>query len=866
MLIHTTKLTKAPFGPLVFPSQFIFSSVSLISTYNQKNPETVEGTVYLVSSLVNKPNWERNSHLKSLVSHMPPFAVHKIIELHNNNTELGVRFFKWVCKQSTYCYDIDSRIHLLNLIVSSNMFGIAHKVIIALIKECSNSENDMLKLMGSLDELREVGFRLNYPCYSLLLMGLAKVNMGFVAFLVYKKLVADGFVIGRIDYRTIINALCKNGYVQAGEMFLCRVLRLGFDLDTHICTSLVLGYCRERLLSDAFRVFEIMSILDGCEPNSVTLQGEECVLLKAVCDIGLIDKAISLLDEMVRNGCKPNVYTYTALIDGLCREGKIEEANGIFRRMLQDGLSPGIITYNALINGYCKEGRIVSAFEIIGLMERRNCKPNIRTYNELMEGLCRVNKSYKAMFLLKRIVDNGLSPNSVTYNILVDGLCREGQLDVAFKIFRSMEVFGFQPDALTFTALIDGLCKNRKPEWANALFGLMAKSGIPPDEIAFTALMDGYCKIGKTRDALLLFTWMMDHTYLNSSHAFNLFVDVFCKENKLKEEYTMFGKILKYGLVPSVVTYTILVDGQCRAGEINSSLNMLELMKRVGCAPNVYTYTIVINGLCQNGRIQEAESLLSSMFDVGVPPNVITYTTLVKAHANAGRLDCALNIVNTMVKNGCQPNRSIYSALLSGFSLSNKNAEAQIFTHSANLDADCSLSDENDNDCLSSHMLKDIDVELASELADEIERCGVSAAEFYNVLVLRLCREGRMAEADHLIRDKVKFGLFPDKAVSSIIEWHCREKRYDYCLDFMKLILDNGFVPSFTSFCLVIQGLDGEGKIQQAQNLVSDLLRCSGVQEENAILPYIDFLVKGYQSHELVELIDQLHYRERPVI
>ncbi|XP_037495775.1 pentatricopeptide repeat-containing protein At3g07290, mitochondrial-like [Jatropha curcas] len=210
MLIQTTKLAKAPFGPLVFPSQFIFSSVSLISISNRKNPETVEGTVYFVSSLVNKPNWERNGHLKSLVSHMPPFAVHKIIELHNNNTELGVRFFKWVCRQSTYCYDIDSRIHLLNLIVSSNLFGIAHKVIIALIKECSNSENDMLKLMGSLDELREVGLRLNYPCYSLLLMGLAKVNMG----LVYKKLVADGFVIGRIDYRTIINALCKNGLLQ----------------------------------------------------------------------------------------------------------------------------------------------------------------------------------------------------------------------------------------------------------------------------------------------------------------------------------------------------------------------------------------------------------------------------------------------------------------------------------------------------------------------------------------------------------------------------------------------------------------------------------------------------------------------------
>lgn len=321
----------------------------------------------------------------------------------------------------------------------SNLLGVAHKLIIELINEYTNSENDILKLMDALDELSSIGFKINYPCYSTLLMGLAKLNMGFMAFLVYKRMVADGFVVGGIDYKTIINALCKNGLAQAGEMLFCRVLKLGFGLETRICTSLVLGYCRENALTEAFRVFEIMSKLDGCGPNSVTystlihglceagkleeafglkeeMSEKGClpstrtytVLIKAVCYVGFINKTLSLLDEMVAKGCKPNVHTYTVLIDGLFREGKIEEANGMFRKTLQDGLFPGIITYNALINGYCKEGQIISAFEILSLMERKNCKPNIRTYNELMEGLCRVNKSYKAMFLLRKIVDNGL--------------------------------------------------------------------------------------------------------------------------------------------------------------------------------------------------------------------------------------------------------------------------------------------------------------------------------------------------------------------------------------------------------------------------------------------------------------------------
>ncbi|XP_065873203.1 pentatricopeptide repeat-containing protein At3g07290, mitochondrial [Euphorbia lathyris] len=891
MLLPRTKLTKIP---LLRPTSFI--SVSLLSTYDQTTPETINDDSFLVSSLIKNPNWDGNTLLKSMVSHMPPHTAHKIIQLHRNDTDLGVRFFNWVCKQSSYCYDIDSKIHLLGMVVSSNLFGVAHKVIIEMIRGYSCSEFDILKLMNALDELRDVGFRLNYPCYSFLLTSLAKVSLGYAAFLVYKKMVADGFVVGIIDYKSVINALCKNGYVKASEMFLCRVLKLGFDFDTHICTSLVLGFCREHALEDAFKVFEKMSKTIGCEPNSVTystlihgltevgkvaeafelkeeMSKKGClpstrtytILIKAVCDNGLIDKALSLLNEMVGKGCKPNVHSYTVLIDGLCRKGMIEEANGMFKKMLQGGICPCTITYNALINGYCKDRQIVKAFEILGLMEMRNCKPNIRTYNELMEGLCRVNKCHKAMLLLNRIIDNGLSPNTVTYNILVDGFCKEGQLDLAFKIFYSMQEFACRPDKLTFTAMIDGLCKFGKPELADGILGLMMKNRISPDEVALTALMDGYYKIGRTKDALMLFIWMIENLDLESPHAFNVYIDLLCKNNRLREEFAMFGKILKHGLIPSVVTYTILIDGLCRIGDVDGSMKMLELMKQAGCAPNVYTYTVVINGLCQVGRIQEAETLIFGMSELGVHPNHITYTVLVKAHANSGRLEHALETVDSMVKSGFQPNNRIYSALISEFALSNKSTN-----HSNQLDA-CCLSPEglDYGDDILGHAPININVEHALELAERIEKCGVSATGFYDFLTVSLCKEGRIVEAENLVRDKVKCGLFPCEAVSRIIEWQCRESRYDHCLEFVELIFNNGYVPSFESCCLLIQGLDNEGKSEQAQSLVSDLIRKCGVEEKTPILPYIDFLVKGdatHQSHDFLSVIDQLHVRERPVI
>ncbi|KAJ0112700.1 hypothetical protein Patl1_01532 [Pistacia atlantica] len=681
---------------------------------------------------------------------MTPNVASQVVLLQGNNPDLGFRFFKWVCKQSTYCYDIGGRVHLLNLVVSSNLFGVAHKAIVELIKECSENEDDILKLMDALDGLRKDGFKLNYPCYSGLLMSLAKLNLGFVAYIVYRRMVLDGFVIGAIDYRTIINALCKCGLVQAAEMFLCRVLKLGFSLGTHICTSFVLGHCRENNLQEAFKVFEIMSKEDGCRPNSVTFS----TLIHGLCEVGRLEEAFSLKEEMSEKGCQPTMH------------------------------------------------------------------------------------------LLHRVVDNGLFPDKVAYNILVDGFCREGQLDMALKIFNSMSSVGLIPDGYTFTSMINGLCKQGRTELATGFFGLMIKKGISFDEVAITALIDGLCKSGKTGDALMIFERMVEIMVLKSSHVLNLFLDVFSKENKLKEEYAMFGKILKYGVVPSVVTYTILIDGLSRAGEFSLALNMIKMMNLAGCPPNVYTYTVIINGLCQSGRLNEAQMLTFKMFDFGVSPNHITYTILVKAHVNAGRLDHALNIVSIMAVNGCQLNDRIFSALIKGLISSNKAIEVQSDGSSSHVDARplrLEYNDDVDDKCVSNNVIREMDIEHARRLGDKIARFGGSITDLYNFLAAELCRAGRIAEADSITKDIVQLGSFPDIAISFIIEWYCKEGKV--------FIMREG--------------------VKKAERLVSDLLRFSGIEEKTVVLPYIDFLLKGDKSDkclDLQNLIDQMHYRGRPVI
>lgn len=865
-------------GSHVVPSSNAFFSVS--SRPSQFSPD--EMAPHDVASLLKNSNWEKNSTLKSLVSHMNPHVASHVISLQRSDNDICVRFFMWVCKHSAYCFDPSQKTQLLKLIVSSGLCRVAHDVIVALIRESSRCETEMMKLMCCFDELREVsGFRLNYPCYSSLLMSLAKLDLGFLAYVTYRRMEADGFVLGIIDYRTIVNALCKSGFTEAAEMFMCKILKIGFVLDSHIGTSLLLGFCRGLNIRDALKVFDVMSREGTCPPNSVSYSilihglcevgrleeafglkdqmGEKgcqpstrtyTVLIKALCDRGLIDKAFNLLDEMTARGCKPNVHTYTVLIDGLCRDGKIQEANGVCRKMVKDGIFPSVITYNALINGYCKDGLVVLAFEILTVMEKRACKPNVRTFNELMEGLCRVGKPYKAVHLLKRMFDNGLSPDIVSYNVLIDGLCREGHMNVAHKLLSSMNLVDLEPDCLTFTAIINAFCKQGKPDVASAFVGLMVRKGINLDEVTGTTLMDGFCKVGKNRDALLILETLVKMRILTTPHSMNVLLDVLSKGCKVKEELAMLGKINKLGLVPSVVTYTTLVDGLIRSGDISGSFRMLELMKLSGCLPNVYPYTIIINGLCQLGRVEEAEKLLSAMQNSGISPNHVTYTVMVKGYVDNGRLDCAIETVRAMVERGYELNDRIYSFLLRGFGLSQKG-----------------IGNSNES-TYSEITLRETDAECISKLISVVKNIGGGSTSGLCIfLVTRLCKEGRTDESNDLFQTMLKFGSYLEKAIDIIIESYCSKKKYTKCLELITLVLKSGFVPSFKSFCLVIQGLKKEGDTERAHMLVMKLLTSNEVVEKTEMLPYVECLMEGDETgdcSEIIDLVDQLHCRERP--
>lgn len=62
--------------------------------------------------------------------------------------------------------------------------------------------------------------------------------------------------------------------------------------------------------------------------------------------------ALEVFREMRRTKCKPNICTYTALVNAFARDGLYEKAEEIFELMQEAGHEPDVYAYNGLMEAY----------------------------------------------------------------------------------------------------------------------------------------------------------------------------------------------------------------------------------------------------------------------------------------------------------------------------------------------------------------------------------------------------------------------------------------------------------------------------------------------------------------------------------
>ncbi|XP_057951763.1 pentatricopeptide repeat-containing protein At1g74750-like [Malania oleifera] len=272
---------------------------------------------------------------------------------------------------------------------------------------------------------------------------------------------------------------------------------------------------------------------------------------------GTINK---LLDQMVRDGCQPNVVTYNRLIHSYGRANYLNDAINVFNRMQEAGCAPDRVTYCTLIDIHAKAGFLNIAMCMYQRMQEAGLSPDTFTYSVIINCLGKAGHLTDAHKLFCEMVDQGCVPNLVTYNIMIALQAKARNYPTALKLYRDMQTAGFKPDKVTYSIVMEVLGHCGHLQEAEAVFAEMKWKNWVPDEPVYGLLVDLWGKAGNVEKAWEWYQAMLNAGLCPNVPTCNSLLSAFLRVHRLSDAYNLLQSMLALDLNPSLQTYTLLLS------------------------------------------------------------------------------------------------------------------------------------------------------------------------------------------------------------------------------------------------------------------------------------------------------------------
>ncbi|KAF2293236.1 hypothetical protein GH714_040592 [Hevea brasiliensis] len=284
----------------------------------------------------------------------------------------------------------------------------------------------------------------------------------------------------------------------------------------HVTCSIMITVMRKmaRSAKEAWEFFERMN-RKGVKWSPEVLGA----LIKSFCDEGLKNEALIIQVEMARKGISSNVIVYNTLMDAFNKSNQIEEVEGLFtemkvsgwhekayiafEHMQREGVKPSVETYTALLDAFRRAGDAQMLMKIWKLMIREKVEGTRVTFNILLDGFAKQGHYVEARDVISEFGKFGLQPTVITYNMLMNAYGRGGQHSKLPQLLKEMAALDLKPDSVTYLTMIYAFIRVRDFRRAFFYHKKMVKSGQVPDAKSYQklrALLEVKAKVKNRRD------------------------------------------------------------------------------------------------------------------------------------------------------------------------------------------------------------------------------------------------------------------------------------------------------------------------------------------------------------------------------
>uniref|UniRef100_A0A7N0TWN4 Smr domain-containing protein n=1 Tax=Kalanchoe fedtschenkoi TaxID=63787 RepID=A0A7N0TWN4_KALFE len=294
-------------------------------------------------------------------------------------------------------------------------------------------------------------------------------------------------------------------------------------------------------------------------------------------------------------GFKHDGHTYTTMVGILGRAKQFGMINRLLDQMILDGCQPNVVTFNRLIHSYGRANFLTEAFNVFNHMQEAGCEPDKVTYCTLIDIHAKAGYLDIAMHMYQKMQEVGLSPDTFTYSVMINCLGKAGHLTAAQKLFYEMVEHGCVPNVVTYNIMIALLAKARSYESALQLYRDMQNAGFEPDNVTYSIVMEALGHCGQLEEAEAVFHMMMQKNWVPDEPVYGLLVDLWGKAGNVDRAWGWYHAMLDAGLRPNVPTCNSMLSAFLRVHRLSDAYNLLQGMLSLGLNPSSQTYTLLLS-------------------------------------------------------------------------------------------------------------------------------------------------------------------------------------------------------------------------------------------------------------------------------
>ncbi|KAF9985219.1 hypothetical protein BGZ75_003239 [Mortierella antarctica] len=402
-------------------------------------------------------------------------------------------------------------------------------------------------------------------------------------------------------------------------------------------------------------------------PNVATYS----TLMSLYAKRGMQNEADRILDQMFKDGVKPNMWIFNSVIKRCVNRKDYAGARKVMSMIGDSEMKPDVVTYSTLIDGYARDGNQEAIAEIQTEMAANQIYPNARTITSTIKVFSRSGFDSDIDGQLEAVLQS-LPQEEMrehTFGVLMNVYGKRKDLSAAMGIFNHMKSKGRPINDVIVNSLLDAYVRSDQFPTAIKVFHehFTARHTRPSTSWTYNIMITGCCKQGDLHNALHYYHEMNNFHIAPDAVVFSRLVQLYLEHHQLDNAHRMLRLMRNARLEIPVHTFTMLMDYMSNTRDIRGALRCYQEMLDLGVQPDAHCYTVLMNTQIRARNYAGCGAIYEHMLEAGVRPTLPTLTTLIRAHALQGNFDKVKEYWEVMTDSGLVPDLTSFTVLMRAY-------------------------------------------------------------------------------------------------------------------------------------------------------------------------------------------------------